>query len=85
MVELLEVMAYAFASEGLLKEITYQCFEGGLYVLLGGFFGSDEKQDKEYDELLPDKDADECLLCLTGDLLLLCLGGGGIPLGGVLP
>lgn len=28
-VELLEVMAYAFASEDLLKEITYEFFEGG--------------------------------------------------------
>lgn len=27
-VELLEVMAYAFASEDLLKEITYEFFEG---------------------------------------------------------
>lgn len=28
-VELLEVMAYAFALEDLLKEITYEFFEGG--------------------------------------------------------
>lgn len=82
-VELLEVRAYAFALEDLLKEIAYEFFEG-LDVLFGAFFGGDRERDEDDDELLPDKDADERLLRLTGDLLLLCLGGGGIRLGGVL-
>lgn len=47
---------------GLAEGDNLQIFQGGLAVLLGGFFGGDRERDEEDDELLPDKDAEERLL-----------------------
>ena len=78
------MMAYAFPSEDLLKEIAYHFFEGGWMSSQEDSLAVTRNQMKSMMNYFQTRMLMNERLRLTGDLLLLYLGGGGIPLGGVL-